>query len=866
MKKNIFFVFCFIILVSTFSFAEDLHLVPWPQEVTRLDSVYRFSSENSRIAIEPENDSDIQFAAKQLQQEIKNDAEIDIKITDQDNPSAQILLTLMPNKKTIKELKENGLVLDEKLGDEGYVLFVQPKKIIIAAKTSSGVFYGVQTLKQLVRVHIDKNRIPCVAVRDWPTLQLRGVSDDISRGPIPTMEFFKECIRRYAELKINMLNFYTENVVRTKKHGCFAPSGALTLEQIRELSGYAKKYHIDLVGCFQSFGHFEKILEYPQYEHLGEMGSLLSPAYKESYQLLADIYSELVPVYPSPYFTVLCDELWALGKGASEKMVAEKGRARVFADHVNWIHDELGKYNKKILVTADEPLQHPDMFDLMKKDIILLPWDYSGKESFSDMLQPIADHGFNFLVTTGVNGWRKTFPVLNESLVNIKNFVRDGVRYNALGMLNTTWDEWGSGFFTNNWYGIAYGADQGWHSENSYSDDFGNRFSAAIYGDKSATVYKVIKTLTDVASIPPLRNYESTVFFSRLFPDVGLSAQLSILYWNDLKAAGEKALQLLQKSPMALYSKDMLYLRYAADQLIFMADYRMAVLQTAEYYRQACLNQNDKDACRNYLLKSIELLSSIRQRWQGLEEQHKNLWLLENRSYWLENIVEQFQLLENDLDDVIGRLTNAYSDFEKGIFLPSPARVRLAVKELKGNFFQTWLLCGSFPNPKDNPDAPSHSPACVGFRTDYLTAIGGETNAKPTEGLFIQRPDKSQISWKMHTTNLGAKIDLKNLFDFAERSVAYAYCEIMAPENMTVKAALGSNDGVKVFLNGRLLHEKHELRFVKIDEDVVDFSLQKGTNRVLLKIDQGRGKWGFVFRLKDVPIENRGNLYTIKEE
>ncbi|MBK5719841.1 hypothetical protein JGH11_03035 [Dysgonomonas sp. Marseille-P4677] len=56
--------------------------------------------------------------------------------------------------------------------------------------------------------------------------------DDISRGPIPSLEYMKYQIRRIAELKINTLTYYTEYVVRSEKHPEFAPpTGALSIAE-----------------------------------------------------------------------------------------------------------------------------------------------------------------------------------------------------------------------------------------------------------------------------------------------------------------------------------------------------------------------------------------------------------------------------------------------------------------------------------------------------------------------------------------------------------------------------------------------------------------------------------------------------------
>jgi hypothetical protein len=63
-------------------------------------------------------------------------------------------------------------------------------------------------LKQLVRGEGAKAHVQGVRVTDWPTMRWRAVSDDISRGPIPTLEYLKRQIRTEAMFKLNMHSLY----------------------------------------------------------------------------------------------------------------------------------------------------------------------------------------------------------------------------------------------------------------------------------------------------------------------------------------------------------------------------------------------------------------------------------------------------------------------------------------------------------------------------------------------------------------------------------------------------------------------------------------------------------------------------------
>ena len=162
------------------------------------------------------------------------------------------------------------------------------------------------------------------------------MQDDISRGPVPTKEYMRSQIRRCAELKYNLVSYYTEHIVKTKRHGDFAPvGGGISIEEWKDLSDYAAKYYIEIVGNFQSLGHFEKILSDPQYAPLGETKQMLSPIRPESFKLLSDIYAEMAPVFSSGFFNVNCDETWDLGRGESKKQVDSLGIGRVYANHIN---------------------------------------------------------------------------------------------------------------------------------------------------------------------------------------------------------------------------------------------------------------------------------------------------------------------------------------------------------------------------------------------------------------------------------------------------------------------------------------------------------------------------------------------------
>src|SRR5208282_1389618 len=204
---------------------------------------------------------------------------------------------------------------------QGYVIRVTDSGVVVAGQTAQGLFYGVQTLRQLLReegrasansaVLAPRATVPApheqlvisaLTIRDWPSMEWRGVSDDISRGPIPTLDYLKMQIRTLAEYKINMLGFNMENIFDFQTQPLVSPrddpkavaredapkEAALTPAEIKELVDYASKYYITILPEQQAFGHLHQFLKYEIYSDLAETphGHVLTPTNPKTYDFI----------------------------------------------------------------------------------------------------------------------------------------------------------------------------------------------------------------------------------------------------------------------------------------------------------------------------------------------------------------------------------------------------------------------------------------------------------------------------------------------------------------------------------------------------------------------------------------------------
>ncbi len=828
----------------------NLILLPFPQEVELSQGFFDLNANRVSLHLIVDDTSGLSLPIKQLQRALK--LEVYSKAADR---SIQIGRP-QSNQAFEKLCRVYHMIPTDKIGDQGYVLLISKERILLTAQTNQGLFYGVQTLIQLVERNSRTGKIPCLRIEDWPHFQYRGLQDDISRGPVPTLQFLRSQIRRCAEMKLNMISYYIENVVATKKHGDFAPAGgAISIEQWQELSQYAEKYFVQLVGNFQSFGHFEKIAAYPQYAKLAEANRLLSPAFPESYQLLQAVYEEMAPVFSSPFFNVNCDETFDLGRGASQVMVDSLGFATVYADHLLRLSTMLKKLGKRPMMWADVALKHPEILSKLPPETILIAWEYSAQDSFDFLIEPLKRAGFEVMVAPGVLNSRRVMPDYKMTRRNIKGLIESAAAKEVLGVLTTVWDDGGSALFSRDWYGVGLAAEKCWNPQPDIELRFDDRFDRIFYGDNNNKISTVIHLLSELTDLAPTQEMNESVLWETIIPDVGERISLSLADWDRIKAICDSAEQVLKEALPDKNDSELAIWQFTIEQYQSQFWLRKGILEAASHYRNACLRQNEAPPqVRDQLLAALQTVSELEMPLVQLAHHYTQLWLRENLIYWLDKNLEKYQAQVDKIRDLKTRLLSAWKDFEQGHSLPPPTEVRLEVHELTGQYFQSWLLVGPFPLTTTERD-----------KADFLKNIGGESKAHGQVAGEFKGLDNKNYRWKKYSSPKFSEIDLAAVFNSHLNVIAYAYATIESQTTQMVEASCGSNDGIKIICNGELIFQRRAKRNLIIDEDKIRLPLKKGQNHLLLKIDQADDGWGFSFRLPQKTIRNHDFKYKIIE-
>jgi hypothetical protein len=172
--------------LSTFAFGKRsvvvlgaLNLRPQPQEVTLHQGGFRVTP-GTKIMVMFGHQSEDRIAAETLAEEISDQSglKLDIVGTKDSGKAAggAIVLARLQDRRVQRFLAAKGLRADQVVGDQGYLLFSDKSHLIVAAKTGEGVFYGVQTLRQLLRP-MGKNLVcPAVTIRDWPSMDWQNLA------------------------------------------------------------------------------------------------------------------------------------------------------------------------------------------------------------------------------------------------------------------------------------------------------------------------------------------------------------------------------------------------------------------------------------------------------------------------------------------------------------------------------------------------------------------------------------------------------------------------------------------------------------------------------------------------------------------
>ncbi|MGH9617271.1 MAG: glycoside hydrolase family 20 zincin-like fold domain-containing protein, partial [Acidobacteriaceae bacterium] len=291
---------------STFAWGSAVHnpLLPRPQTIQY--GTGQISLRALAIEFSHAPNAEDRFAAEQLSQAIQARTGIRLSISVGRASANTIVLDRTGEASPVP-------LPDEKPGPnsrEAYDLAIGVTGIRIRARSSAGIFYGVQTLAQLVEGNGNQAAFPAVTIRDWPSLAYRGTLVDISHGPLPTENELKRQLDFLARWKDNQYYLYSEASIQLMGYPLLNPDGRMSRDEVKRIIAYGRERHIDVILFCDLYGHMHDLFRIEKYSDLSDLphGSEFDPRNPKVIALLTDWIGQLSQLFPSKFVAIGFDE------------------------------------------------------------------------------------------------------------------------------------------------------------------------------------------------------------------------------------------------------------------------------------------------------------------------------------------------------------------------------------------------------------------------------------------------------------------------------------------------------------------------------------------------------------------------------
>ena len=334
----------FLSLTATIHAASSntLAVIPLPQKMELRDGAFRLT-DDTRVYVDSASRATGHFLTERLRPSTGYPLKASTKFFGSSSIPGGILLTT-----------KNA---DKNLGPEGYELTVAPDSVVLRAPTQAGLFYGVQTLFELLPPEVFASnpapnvawQIPCVHIEDWPRFKWRGLMLDVSRHFYDKSEV-EAILDTMVMHKLNVFHWHLTDDqgwrIEIKKYPKLTQTGAwrsgvgfkldpksttkydangryggfYTQADIREVVKYAAARHITIVPEIEMPGHsMAALAAYPEFSSNGKitipaddggvLNGIYNPANPGTFIFLEDVLTEVFQLFPGQYVHIGGDEV-----------------------------------------------------------------------------------------------------------------------------------------------------------------------------------------------------------------------------------------------------------------------------------------------------------------------------------------------------------------------------------------------------------------------------------------------------------------------------------------------------------------------------------------------------------------------------
>lgn len=419
-------------------------VIPEPKQMKGGDADFPLSEKTQLVVAEGAKAEDFR-GAQSFAEEVKALYDLDLAIvTESQAAESGVILVgeAARNKALAGAAKAEKLSAPDK--EEGYAVKATAERVLVLGHDPRGSFYGMQTLKQLVKSTPKALTIQGCEISDYPSLKYRGVHLFTGNQALP---FHQKMVDRIlSRYKMNSLLLECD-YIQWKSAPKLAVDFSMSQDDLKKDIAYARDHFMEVSPLVQSLGHGEWMFTNGQNRDLAEDPDhpyAYCASNPKTYDFITKIYDEAVDLFDHPrYFHIGHDEVTGLGQFPNDAQCKKKSVGDLFVGDVLKIHDHLKKKGARVMMWGDmllAPGESPDATnaptkeearrrrDLLPKDIIFADWHYApsdpGEFHSARILQ---DEGFGHIAAT----WYTPANIANYAAAEKKN--------NGGGLLQTTW-------------------------------------------------------------------------------------------------------------------------------------------------------------------------------------------------------------------------------------------------------------------------------------------------------------------------------------------------------------------------------------------------------------------------------------------
>jgi len=406
----------------------------------------------------------------------------------------------------------------EALAAQAYQLHLAGTGITIRANAPAGLFYGVETLVQLVNPASEGGTLPEGEITDWPDVQYREIFWD-EQFHLDHLDVIKQAIRRAAFFKVNAFTLRLNEHFQYASAPALVDPYALSPAQLQELTDCAAHYYIQVVPYLDGPAHVNFILQRDEYANLREFPEeafemcSTNPA---TYKLLEGMLQDLISSNKgATYFHLSTDEAWFIGKADNDQChealrAKELGSpSKLWVEYTNQTANFLKDHGRQVIFWGEDPMQAEDI-------PLLPPWLINGEVYSPAYNQAFRARGIRQIIYTNSLPDDPLFPFYNvlspkellhseEGAQERATQVFDEISYSMarkqadiMGVGVYAWADRGAHPETY-WLGYAVGASAAWHPGSPDPHELTQSFYDLFYGGGATQMGRLYQLMSTQA-------------------------------------------------------------------------------------------------------------------------------------------------------------------------------------------------------------------------------------------------------------------------------------------------------------------------------------------------------------------------------